>query len=247
MAECSRGFDEAHFEKGWGEVVKFFSRFGHQPDLTGKSVLDLGCGRGNLAIHAARNGAASVVGVDPDAARIAFAREKLALEPEAVRRLIDFKACGIEELPAEEAYDVIFSKDAFEHIMDVPAVLAEMRRRLVPGGKAYIGFGPLYRSPYGDHHWAEADLPWGHLYMPESLLLRRIEKRTGHRYGSLKELELNQWRLHQFLPAFRGAMTIESLCLNRGDHPVYAASRALCRLPLIGEYFTFNIYCILRR
>jgi 2-polyprenyl-3-methyl-5-hydroxy-6-metoxy-1,4-benzoquinol methylase len=247
MGACDRGFDEAHFAKGWAEVRKFFGRFGEAPSLRGKRVLDVGCGRGNLAIHAVREGAAAVMGVDPDAARIQFAAEMLGREAAPVQSLVAFQACGIEALPAVEAYDLMFSKDAFEHIMDVPAVLSEMRRRLVPGGRAFIGFGPLYRSPFGDHHWAEADVPWGHLFLPERMLLRRIERRTGHCYSSLAELELNRWRLGQFLDAFRGSMTIESLQLNRGEHPVYRASRVLGKLPLVGEYCTFNVYCILRK
>ena len=48
-------------------------------DLAGKSVVDLGCGTGILAIGAALLGAGSVTGVDIDPGALAVARENAAL------------------------------------------------------------------------------------------------------------------------------------------------------------------------
>lgn len=247
MGECSRDFDERHFAEGWPSAERFLGRFRGVPDLAGLRVLDVGCGRGNLAFMAARRGA-HVTGIDPDAARIAFAREKLAAEPAEVRGRVRLLACGVEALSPDELFDVAFSKDAFEHIRDVPGVLGQMRDHLAPGGRAFLGFGPLYRSPFGDHGWAQARLPWGHLFLPESYLLGRIRRATGERLGSLTELELNQWSLRQFLDAFRrSGLEIESMGLNQGSHWAYRASRPLARLPLVGELFTFNVYAVLRK
>jgi SAM-dependent methyltransferase len=248
MSECKREFDDAHFAKGWRGVEKFFSRFGGQPALEGLRVLDVGCGRGNLVLHAARQGGL-VTGIDPDGARITYASKMLAQEPPEVQQRVKLRPCGIEDLPPTETFELMFSKDAFEHIKDVPGVLREMRQRLAPEGRIYLGFGPLYRSPYGDHRWAEADLPWGHMYLPEKMLLGRIERRTGNKYSALSELELNQWRIGQFRNAFDRdcGLRIERIHLNQGDHPLYGVSRALSHLPLIGEFFTFNVYCVLRR
>lgn len=247
MGECPRDFDERHFGKGWGEVDKFFSRFGQRPELAGRRVLDVGCGRGNMVFSAAREGA-HATGIDPDGARIVFAAEKLQAETPEVRGRVSLLACGIEELPADALFDVVFSKDAFEHIRDVPAVLAQIREHLAPGGRAFLGFGPLYRSPFGDHGWAQAMVPWGHLFLPEKFLLGRIRQRTGEQLGSLAELELNQWSLKQFQAAFQGSgLQVESLALNRGEHWVYKLSRPLAGLPLVGEFFTFNVYAVLRK
>jgi hypothetical protein len=43
--------------------------------------------------------------------------------------------------------------------MDLPEVLAAVRAKLKVGGRAYIGFGPLYHGPYGDHGWIREAIP----------------------------------------------------------------------------------------
>ncbi len=50
----------------------------HLPDLTGKRVLDLGCGAGVIGIAAARAGAAEVTMVDVDLLAVAAARENIS-------------------------------------------------------------------------------------------------------------------------------------------------------------------------
>jgi putative methylase len=61
-------------------------------DLDGRSVLDLGCGTGRLAIGAALLGARPAVGVDVDADLLALAREAAAREKVAV----EFAAARVE-------------------------------------------------------------------------------------------------------------------------------------------------------
>ena len=39
-------------------------------------------------------------------------------------------------------------------------------------GAAFIGFGPLYRSPFGDHGWTHAVLPWAQAWLVEATSLR---------------------------------------------------------------------------
>ena len=66
-----------------------------------------------------------------------------------------------------ESFDLAVSHSVFEHITDVPAVLAEIWRVLRASGLAYITIIPLYYSSWGSHgtlsdHVTRLD-PWEHL------------------------------------------------------------------------------------
>lgn len=51
----------------------------------------------------------------------------------------------------DQSFDYIFSVATFEHIVGLPAALAEMFRVLKPGGLLYANFGPLWSGGKGHH------------------------------------------------------------------------------------------------
>jgi 2-polyprenyl-6-hydroxyphenyl methylase/3-demethylubiquinone-9 3-methyltransferase len=102
----------------------------HGLDPSQSTALDVGCGGGLMAEDVARMGF-RVTGVDPSAGSLEVAREharQSGLEIEYVE--------GVgEALPFEDAsFDLVYCCDVLEHVDDVPAVLAESRRVLRPGG-----------------------------------------------------------------------------------------------------------------
>lgn len=91
----------------------------------GESILDLGCGDGQLTQRIAATGA-RVKGVDASPEMIAAARARGVAADQA-------KA---ESLPyADGAFDVVFSNAALHWVRDQNAMLAEVRRVLKPGGR----------------------------------------------------------------------------------------------------------------
>jgi ubiquinone/menaquinone biosynthesis C-methylase UbiE len=96
----------------------------------GDVVVDVGCGPGTAARHAARLGA-TVTGVDP--ARVML----------RVARLLTFRSPGLryiegaaEALPLpDDSATVVWSIASIHHWTDLGAGLAEVRRVLRPGGR----------------------------------------------------------------------------------------------------------------
>jgi cyclopropane-fatty-acyl-phospholipid synthase len=113
-------------------------------------VLDIGCGWGSFAIHAAREHGARVTGItlsEPQA-QLARARVKEA----DVQDRVDIRVTDYRELPAEETYDAVASIGMVEHvgenqIDDYARTIAE---RLGPGGRL-LNHGVALLHPDAPH------------------------------------------------------------------------------------------------
>ena len=93
----------------------------------GKCVLDIGSGEGYgsalLAAHAA-----SVIGVDLDAAAVAHARRKYG------NANLDFLMASAPELPFPRRFDLAVCFEVLEHLENQTDLVAEIRRVLTPEG-----------------------------------------------------------------------------------------------------------------
>ncbi len=104
------------------------------PGRPGMRVLDVGCGWGTFALHAARNHGARVVGVTLSPAQAVLARDRVAaagLGDLVEIRLQDYR--DVQDVP----FDAIASVGMFEHVGSAngAAYFAAMRRLLRPGGR----------------------------------------------------------------------------------------------------------------
>ena len=143
MTEEEMLYDDKHIallEDIWGEG--FLSPGGPDEvarvleglDLAGKTVLDIGCGSGAIAVLLARDyGARSVVGIDVED-DVCNAAARLA-EKEGVADRVSIRKVspGPLDFP-DQSFDVVFSKDSIIHIPDKEALSRDVFRILVPGG-----------------------------------------------------------------------------------------------------------------
>lgn len=102
---------------------------------TDKKVLDIGCGRGRVAMHTARATGAHVSGMNIDPSQIGNAKEysvRIGLGEQT-----DFKVGSINDpLPyPDEAFDAAYNIQAFTYSQDKVALFKEIFRVLKPGSK----------------------------------------------------------------------------------------------------------------
>jgi SAM-dependent methyltransferase len=248
-----------NFRRGVQENPRFWARFGRQPALADATVLDVGSGWGSLCVDMARAGARRVVGLDLKQDLVDFANAYVREAHPDLAGRVSFHAVDLQVYAEPLAFDLIVSKDSFEHIIDLDGMLAAMRARLKPGGRLYAGFGPLYPTPYGDHdrratifrHWGAfgrllALIPWGHLFLGP-LMVATYNRRHQPPITSLRDLGLSMRALSDYRRAFQASgLAVVDFRTNQAASLQSRLFTALRRgLPFLEDYLTHNLYCIL--
>lgn len=142
-------------------------------DLTGKRVLEIGCGAGgHSALFAAKGAVMTSVDVTFDRARSTGAKLKLLGAPGGAAQ------ADAENLPfADNSFDIVYSNGVLHHTLDTERAIAEVHRVLKPGGQAVImlyckdswhywvnmvlAVGLLQGKMFGDRNWLGKATEWG--------------------------------------------------------------------------------------
>jgi SAM-dependent methyltransferase len=144
------------------------------------SVLDLACGDGPLLRR-----------LPPDAIGVDVSREELGATP----RVVQGRA---QQLPfAAGAFDTVTCHLAFMLFDDVPAVVRELHRVLVPGGRfiALLGGGPTATGDDAFHRFLAALRP--HVAVPRRLGDPRAKSEPGWRelFAGWSAPSFERWEL----------------------------------------------------
>lgn len=102
---------------------------------TGSAICDVACGAGHLALSFAGENPARLVGVDPAPSMLDSFR-KLAAERAVT---VETAQAAAEELPFPDAsFDLVVSRLAPHHFLDMERAVGEMTRLLRPGGRLAV-------------------------------------------------------------------------------------------------------------
>jgi len=152
FASCE-GYED--FRKSGGR--KLGARFQKALELAqihpGERVLDIGCGRGELVVHAAMLGA-QAVGIDYAEEAVRIAEEALAGHPAEVRDRTDVQLMNARALEFDDrSFDLAVMSDVVEHLYphELAEALRETWRVLRPGGRLIVHTCPnrlLYELTY---------------------------------------------------------------------------------------------------
>ena len=130
--------------------------------ISGKTVIDFGCGEGSEAVEMARKGTKRVIGIDIREDILQVARQKAIV-------------AGVQDTclfvsSTKEVADIVISVDAFEHFADPAEILRAMDTLLHAAGEVLVSFGPPWYHPLGGHLFSV--FPWAHLIFSEKALIR---------------------------------------------------------------------------
>jgi ubiquinone/menaquinone biosynthesis C-methylase UbiE len=223
-------FEGSHIDRKFGSAL--FER------ISGKVVLDYGCGRGADAVRIALGGAAVVYGIDINEGYLKDART-LAQRWGVAERCIFLTSDGAAGL--EERIDHIISVDAFEHFQNPQSTLTEMYALLKPGGSVIANWGPPWGHPYGAHMGHFCRLPWIHFIFSERTVLavrEQYETDGAQRYEDTVAC-VNRMTVRRFYRLIENSKFVRSHVALR---PVWGLSR-LANNPLTRELFTSEVEC----
>jgi len=113
------------------------------PDVTGRRVVDLGCGFGWFCRWAASHGAASVVGIDLSGNMLDRARA------DTDNPSISYEQQDLDALDVSgAAFDVAYSSLALHYLGNLGQLFATVHRALVPGGAFVFSVEhPVFTAP----------------------------------------------------------------------------------------------------
>lgn len=140
---------DAETNTPWHQMLKV--SLGRAADLAAQRVLEIGCGRGGLALWLASQQPAPALVVATDFACSAVGQGRAAAIDRGVAGL-SWVTGDIEKLPyPDDTFDVAISCETIEHVPDPQRALRELARVLRPGGQLcltapnYLGTLGLYR------------------------------------------------------------------------------------------------------
>jgi SAM-dependent methyltransferase len=172
-----------------------------------RSVLDVGCGEGQISrLAASLGGIERIVGVDPTWAQITVAQARAGGSA--------YARGEASSIPfADNAFDAVVACLVFEHIVAVDAAIAEVARVLRPGGQfAFFLNHPLLQTPNSgwiddqildppEQYWRIGD------YLIEDENLEEVEKNVFIPF------------IHRPLSRYVNALADNGLFVERMDEP----------------------------
>lgn len=228
-------------------------------DLRNKEVLEIGCGKGGFCVYAALAGASRVVGLDLDEKLIAPSRQNIHQYYPELESNIELKSLELKQYN-RGTFDMVFSKNAFEHVEDLEEMLEEIKHRLNPNGRLYASFGPLWNAPFGDHRRFHRKLfkvsgrkipqivfPWSHLIIPESTFVRWINRSSSIEPITSIYAGINKRSFSDYDSAFKNSgLSIIKFEKNK-SHLTSKIFNVLGKFPGLTELCTNSITVVLEK
>ncbi len=198
-----------HIDTEWRSDWKWDRLKDHITPLTGRTVLDVGCGSGYHCWRMAGAGARLVIGIDPTTL---YVMQYFALRHFLGEQGVYVLPLGIEDLPARlAAFDTLFSMGVLYHRRSPLDHLLELHAALRPGGELVLETlvidGPLGEVLMPEGRYAKMRNVW---FIPTPATLELWLKRCGFKNihtvdlttTSIEEQRSSDWMQFESLKQF---------------------------------------------
>lgn len=198
-----------HIDTEWRSDWKWDRLKDHITPLTGRTVLDVGCGSGYHCWRMAGAGARLVIGIDPTPL---YVMQYFALRHFLGEQGVYVLPLGIEDLPPKlEGFDTVFSMGVLYHRRSPLDHLLELRDTLRPGGELVLETlvidGPPGATLMPESRYAKMRNVW---FIPSPATLELWLQRCGFKNirtidvttTSLEEQRTTEWMQFESLKDF---------------------------------------------
>ena len=178
-----------HIDTEWHSDWKWNRLKDHIKPLTGKTVLDVGCGSGYHCWRMKGAGAERVIGIDPTPL---FVMQFHALKKYLGEHQVDVLPVGIDDVPEKlEVFDTVFSMGVLYHRRSPLDHLLQLKSCLKPGGELVLETliidGDENDVLVPEDRYARMKNVW---FIPSVKLLERWLQRC--RFGNIRVVDIDQ-------------------------------------------------------
>jgi ubiquinone/menaquinone biosynthesis C-methylase UbiE len=210
--------------------------------VSGKRVIDFGCGIGYQSIALAKRYDCSVVGIDSNRRRL-----RKAIENAKDHNIFSQKLSFVESILPDmmNSYDVVISQNSFEHFANPKKVLNEMISLLNSSGILLVTFGPPWFASYGSHMHFFCKVPWINVLFSEKSVMKA---RSHFRNDGAKRYEEVESGLNRMTIAkFESILSSCDLSVKYRKYDCIKEINWLSNVPLLKEFFVNHVTVILSR
>lgn len=208
--------------------------------VSGKRVVDFGCGTGYQSIALTKKFNCYVTGIDTNEKTLEKAIINAKNHNISSKRLSFVESISADML---NSFDVVISQNAFEHFGNPVQILNDMSNLLNDSGLVLLTFGPPWFAPYGSHMHFFCKVPWINILFSEKTVMKvRSNFRND---GALRYEEVESGLNKMTVARFENIVSSNHLKLSEKSYECIKGMNWLSKLPILRELFINHITAVL--